>query len=389
MASPEAATGADFKMSLAAILIPCLCTGGTEVATLETAQALHAQGWAVDVMVYFDEVDATMRQSFTSNGLRVQCLGLARAGGFRGALRLLWALRRSLRKGHYDLIWVQYMTPTLIPLLVARLSSRRLVAAVHVAAGHYGPGGLKRLRWLARWWCDRFVCVSQTSARGIFGDALDDKAFRQRVRVLPNAIDMAAVESAQARGWRGELDLPLDAVVIGYVGRLAYNKGPDILLRAAALLASDHPALRFVIVGDGATRPELEALMTELGLSGVVHFVGALPRDAVYAAIMGFDITVVPSREEGFGLTALEAMACGVPLVASRVDALEEVVVDGRTGLLFDAENEEDLASKLKIMLNDQGLRVGLSDAGFKNAYERFSRDTCWAQVKQFMGEFA
>jgi hypothetical protein len=137
------------------LLLPCLLTGGTEVATLETAGAFQALGYSVDVVVYFDEVDARMLASFRSSGLTVHLLGVQRCGGLIYHWRLAIGLQRVMRRRRFDVIWVQYMTPTLLPLAVARLLTRRLVSSVHVAASHYSPEGLQRLRWLARHVCDR------------------------------------------------------------------------------------------------------------------------------------------------------------------------------------------------------------------------------------------
>jgi glycosyltransferase involved in cell wall biosynthesis len=372
-------------MTQAAILIPCLLTGGTEVATLETAQALQDLGQSTDVVVYFDEVDATMLQTFASAGIAVHCLGLTRNGKAFGALHLAWRLLQCLRKARYDLIWVQYMTPTLVPLLVARFFVRRLVATVHVASGHYSATGRRRLRWLARHLCDRFVCVSQTSARGIFGKALDDVLLGKRVLVLPNALDMAAVNMAVARDWRRDIGLADGTRLIGFVGRLTHNKGVDILLRAAAQPALEQPQLHWIIVGDGADRSALEALAKVLGVSDVVHFVGAIPREGVYAAFKGFEIAVVPSREEGFGLSALEAMACGVPLVASRVDALQEVVLDGVTGLLCPAEDPAALADGLARLVSDAGLRQAMGSAGVGHVARLYDAPTYRANLAELL----
>ena len=346
----------------ASLLIPCLLTGGTEVATLTTANALRYMGYTVEVLVYFDEVDSAMLDQFSDVGISVRRLGLTRGGGLVGVARLALQIACALR-GRPDVVWLQYMTPTLAPLLVARLFTRRLIACSHVAAGHYHSRDKRRLRWLARWWCDRFVCVSQTTARGIFGPLEPSSPWADRVAVLPNALDMGQVDAAQARDWQRELGLPATTRIGGYVGRLAHNKGVDILIRAATVLRPDHPDLHWVIVGDGADRGSLQALASELGVATVIHFVGAVTRPGALAAFKGFDVAVVPSREEGFGLSALEAMACRVPLVASRVDALAEVVVDGVTGVLFDPGSPEDLAEKLDVVLSDETLCDGLNQA--------------------------
>lgn len=368
----------------ASLLIPCLLTGGTEVATLTTASALRDIGYTVEVLVYFDEVDSAMLHQFAAAGIAVRRLGLTRGGGLKGVARLALQLGHVLR-GRPDLVWLQYMTPTLAPLLVARFFTRRLIACSHVAAGHYQSRDQRRLRWLARWWCDRFVCVSRTTAWGIFGPMDTSSPWANRVDVLPNALDMGEAESAPPRNWRRVLGLPASARIGGYVGRLTHNKGVDILIRAAAVLQSDHPDFHWVIVGDGADRVSLEALASNLGVATVTHFVGAVTRPGALAAFKGFDVAVVPSREEGFGLSALEAMACGVPLVASRVDALAEVVVDGVTGVLFEPESAVDLVAVLSRVLSDAPLRASLSLAGPEHARRHYDRPTYQQKLQELL----
>lgn len=357
----------------AALLIPCLLSGGTEVATLNTARALREMGYAVEVLVYFDEVDPAMLDTFVLAGITVRRLGVTRGGGLAGAWRLARGLASALTRPP-DLIWLQYMTPTLVPLLVARLCTRQLIPCVHVASGHYRAAGQRRLRWLGRSVCTRVVCVSHTTASGLFGSPVEGRYLGGRVQVLPNAIDLAAVQSAPRRDWRRELGLPATARLVGFAGRLVQVKGVDVLLRAAARLTAELPDVQWLVVGDGSERVALESLTDSLGLSAAVHFVGAVAREDIYSAIKGFDIAVMPSQPglEGFGLSALEAMACGVPLVASAVDALPEVVLDGETGILAPPGQPEALAIALRKLLDDPELANRLRDQALRHVADNF-----------------
>src|SRR5690554_6450343 len=103
------------KSKKAALLLPCLLTGGTEVATLDTATALQALGYRVNVIVYFGETDPAMLAAFRQADITVTLLGLPRAGGAMAAMRLGLALGKVLLKLRPSLVWLQYMTPTLVP----------------------------------------------------------------------------------------------------------------------------------------------------------------------------------------------------------------------------------------------------------------------------------
>jgi len=264
------------------------------------------------------------------------------------------------------------MTPTLLPLVLARFFTPHLIAAVHVASAHYSPSGLNRMRWLARHWCTRFVCVSNTVANGIFGTHESDLNHARHVAVIPNALNMIVMQAAAPYDWRVTVGWQHDATVIGFAGRLSHNKGADVLLHAIALLHSQCSSVRLVIVGDGAEQANWMALAERLGVGGITHFAGRVPRDAIYSAIKGFDIAVVPSREEGFGLSALEAMAAGVPVVASRVDALQEVLQDGVTGLLCPVDDPHSLANALIRLISDIPLRKRMGAAGVAHAKQHY-----------------
>lgn len=355
-----------------AILLPCLLTGGTEVVTLDTARVFLGMGFAVDVIVYFDEIDPGMLEAARAAGAAVVQLGVHREGGRLTNARLALALFKQLLAGRYELIWLQYMTPTLLPLLLAKHFTRRLVACVHVEANHYTESGIRRLRWLARHWCNHVVCVSHTVANGIFGGDWRKSVYRRSVVVIPNSLNMEEAQASTTRDWRQELDIGPDYVVIGYCGRLARIKGADILVSAFAQLLEKGYRAKLVIAGAGEERHKLADLGDSLSMGDSLYFVGQLSREAVFSALKGFDIAVVPSREEGFGLSAIEAMAVGTPLVASDVGALSEVVIDNETGLLFSNGSTEELAARLVDLLEQPDLRHRLATTAKSHVAERY-----------------
>jgi len=369
-----------------AILLPCLLTGGTEVATLDTARAFLGLGFAVDVIVYFDEIDPVMRDTISSAGCQVIELGIHRNGGALTNILLGFALLKQLAIGRYSLVWLQYMTPTLLPLLLARLFTPRLMACVHVAGTHYTTNGIQRLRWLTRFWCNRFVCVSNTVAEGIYGSDWYQSIYASRVSVIPNSLDVEKVNAAAPKNWRQELGIEGGAAIIGYCGRLARIKGVDVLINAFALLLEMGFQAKLVVVGSGEERDNLGHLSNSLHLNDSLYFIGPLSHDAVYSAINGFDIAVVPSREEGFGLSALEAMAVGTPLVASDAGALPEVVVNNQTGLLFGNGSAAELAAKLAELLGQPDLRERLACSAKIHAADSYAFSRYQRRIAELLG---
>ena len=315
----------------AALCLPCLLVGGTEVATLNLARTLSSMGFAVTVITYFDELDTSMVASFEEAGIELCRLHCVRNGGAWSKVVLARRLLSVLSASPRALVWVQYMTPTLLPLLVARLMTRCLIAQVHVAPQHFTAKSLRRLRLISKYWTTRFICVSHATERGIFGTG----------RKLPRS----------KCGW------PEKSIVIGYVGRLVREKGADVLVRSLGECLSSTEDIRLVLVGDGDDRAELESFVADAFLSDRVFFAGKFPRESVSAAILGFDILVVPSREEGFGISALEGMALGLPVIVSRLEALNELIAHQRYGLSFEVGSYSDLAKQILKLATAPGLR--------------------------------
>ncbi len=199
-----------------------------------------------------------------------------------------------------------------------------------------------------------------------------------KVRTIWSTVDAAALAPATPRAAvRAALDTPDDALVLLLAAHLSHRKGFDVALRALAELVgegdaggwseaggADHDGRHVVawIAGDGPERPALEALADALGIADRVRFAGR--RDDVPDLLAAADVFVMPSRSEGLGIAALEAMAAGLPVVASAVGGLGEAVVDGRTGLLVPPDDPAALAAALGRLVDDGALRARLGAAG-------------------------
>ncbi|MTI94128.1 MAG: glycosyltransferase family 4 protein [Firmicutes bacterium] len=161
--------------------------------------------------------------------------------------------------------------------------------------------------------------------------------------------------------------------VVGTVARLIHGKGIDVLLRALALLRRDLPNVRGLIVGDGPERPKLELLSRELGLESVVKFTGHVDDVGGYLRRMG--VFVLPTRSEGLGISIMEAMTQAVPVVATAVGGVPELVVDGKTGLLVPADAPGRLALAIKQILTSRALAQRLTVGAWEHLQARFALD--------------
>jgi glycosyltransferase involved in cell wall biosynthesis len=161
---------------------------------------------------------------------------------------------------------------------------------------------------------------------------------------------------------RHELGIGADVPMVGMVCRLIEQKGVAYGLQAFANVHAAFPLAHLVIAGDGDLRAGLEAEARELGIAKDVHFLGW--RADALAVLGALDVFLMPSLWEGFGLVLLEAMSCNVPVIASRVSAIPEIVVDGETGLLVPPRDVAALAAALRTLLNDVALRQHMGMMG-------------------------
>jgi glycosyltransferase involved in cell wall biosynthesis len=203
--------------------------------------------------------------------------------------------------------------------------------------------------------------------------------------VPPDRIEVLLPAAAELPTTGGPLAVP-GRPAVGLVGRLVPDTGVDVLLRAAALVSAVVPQVAFLVVGDGPLRPELERRATVLGLAGTVTFTGY--RSDAPRLVSGLDVLAVPSRADGSPLVVCEAMAAGVPVVASRVGGLPDLVEDGGSGLLVRPGEPEHLARALVSLLLDPEAARRLGERGRSLAASR-SHERLVDRVTQLYADVA
>lgn len=213
---------------------------------------------------------------------------------------------------------------------------------------------------------ERVVAISPAIADELRGAGVPPA----RVVTIASAVDPGELEPALPRErTRSSEGLAEDCLLVLCLANLVPRKGIDVLLEALALLA-DAERVRLWVAGEGPLRAELEALAGRLGLAQRVRFLGQRADKADLLAAC--DVLALPSRQEGLGVAALEAMAAGVAVVASRVGGLAQAVVDGGTGLLVPPEDPRALAAALQKLCDDGALRERLAAAGPARIREGF-----------------
>jgi len=222
-------------------------------------------------------------------------------------------------------------------------------------------------------WLEASVGVSPFRIRQLYS-GVDTERFAPAVqRSSVCAPDRVGVESENP------------TLTLGTVGRLDPVKNHSSLLRAFATLRPARSTMRLTIVGDGPLRAALEAEVAALGISDQVRFCGA--RDDTADLMRGFDVFVLPSVNEGISNTILEAMACGLPVVAGRVGGNPELIVEGVTGHLYDPADPEDLRQALLRYITDPALRQTHGQASRDRVVQNFSLDSMVRRYVAFYDE--
>lgn len=357
------------------ICIPCLMIGGTEIQTLHLVQALVSGGHQVVTACYF-EYTREMVERYKAAGSEVVLFEPTRKriGGWRGVLFLYRHLRQCVRKYKPDIAHVQYMAPGATPCLILKLLGvRTIFATAHTDARIYRS--LRLLHFLQRQVIDVFTCITLRAEREFFGSSL---LYKEDIKLPPHAhitIYNALSEHLEPR--RTERSLSASPT-IGVAGRLEHIKGMDLVLPAFAWLRDQIPDAKLLVVGDGSLRERMRRQAEELHVQDSVEWAGRQLQEQLAAFYDRMDLFWMPSRSEGFGLSALEAMARGCPVIASDVGGLPELIWDGGGGLLVPMGDREALAIQSLEVLSSTERWQQMSRAARVRAaefsMERFSR---------------
>lgn len=356
------------------VCIPCLMTGGTEIQTLNLIRALVIGGHQVITVCYF-EYSPEMVIRFQQAESEVVCLSKdgTRIGGWKGIIFLYKGLQKVLRIYRPEVAHVQYMAPGAIPILLLRLlGMRQIIATAHTAADIYPS--LRLVHFVQQHCVRAFTCITELAECSFFGISQlysEQTQLKKRnhftiYNALPEGISISRQTKSQNR--------PL---TIGVVSRLEGIKGMDLVVPAFAQVKACHPEMQLLIVGDGSLRKQMEEQAHEAGLEETVKFAGRQPQEKLSNYYDRIDILLMPSRSEGFGLTAIEGMARGCVVVAARTGGLPEVVRDGEVGLLHEPGQVEELATQIKKLTEQPVLWKQFSNEATtyvqRFSFERFS----------------
>ena len=360
--------------------------GGAEMLLLELLRRVDRSRVEPEVVCLREE--GPLAGDFRAAGVPVTVLH--RTG--RYDLATLPRLVALLRAHRTDVVLVNHHHRAALTLgrLAARLAGVRanVVAAHDMDLARVGGRVLPRHDVETLFLSDALVLLAPSQGRYLHeAEQVGSRPWRRaREVVIGNGIAVGTAPGpAQRAAARRELGLPADAAVLGIVARLSPQKAHDVLLRAVARLAPTRPDLRLVVVGDGAEKAAAQALAAELGIAERVLFTGV--RRDVPALLPGFDVACLSSVHEGVPLTVLEAMAAGVPVVATDVGALRDLVTDGEDGYLVPPGDVVALAQRLAELVDDPARRAAFGAAARARAERSFSIEHTVRGYQDLIGE--
>ena len=337
--------------------------GGTERLVVEIATRLrHRMPMAVCCL------DAPGAWAAQLESVGVSVVALHREPGFRPALA--FKLARLARQLDIDVMHCHHYSPFVYGRLAACLRPAcRVIYTEHGRLSDAPPSRKRRLvNPLLTAAVYELVAVSHDLRSHLLSEGMPS-----RMRVVWNGIDPGEEPSPPARhAARAELGVDA-AFVVASVARLDTVKDLATLIRAVAIARTTAPALRLVLIGDGAERAQLDSVARLENVSDAVHFMGH--RDDSRTLLAGADVYANSSTSEGISLTILEAMAAALPVVATRVGGTPEVVLDGQTGRLVDARDPAALAAALVALSRDRAAAGAMGEAGRQRVRQYFAID--------------
>jgi len=369
--------------------IPCLKLGGTEIQMLSVIKALP-QNYKKTVLVYFNEIDTDIAKRYKAENCDLQFLNLERKNfsGIFGALRLIKIIRKQFKNSGADIVHIQYLAPAFQPIVAAWLAGKRIFATIH-ASGVVYKWNHKLLVRLASHLTDKFICVSKECEKFWFGSA---KLFseltendKQKHFTVFNVVDTdhikkSAVEFKNAVQTR--FQIPSEKKIIGFVGRLVALKQVDILVNAFAEVIKNQKDIHLLIVGEGAEQKKIEKLIETHQISENTILTGLVSQEEVFALMNLMYVLVVPSQYEGFGLTAIEAMTLGKPVIGNNIDGLRDIIVPNKNGMIVNHINSENLKDAI-INILDNKLYQNLSQNCLTTVNSNFSYTTFRQQMQK------
>jgi glycosyltransferase involved in cell wall biosynthesis len=362
--------------SLSILLIGTqMATGGAQKLLLEQALWYQSNGYRVTPVFFYDrdglQEEWQQKVDFPLLNLKAFEPGASLIRRTMVLLRGIWRLWRLIRANRYDAIITFTHDSNILGLPLAWLARVPVRVATHLGVTSNTPRWRELFNsWLVNANMGQVLVAASEKTRE---NAIAEGVRPDRIVVIPNGITPPEPKIVDAGRIRQQVGLNAGDIFLLVVGRLVYEKGHEFLIRAMSIVTRQHPHAKAVICGDGPLKAQLELLISQNALTDQVKLLGSV--DDLSEIYSVADIFVLPSRSEGLPLALLEAMASGLPVIATRVQGVGEVVDDGIHGLLVPLEDPDALGEAITKLVSDPESRHNMGVAAQLRVMQNYTTE--------------
>jgi N-acetyl-alpha-D-glucosaminyl L-malate synthase BshA len=362
------------KIAILVSMFPPKWLAGTEIATYNIAKYLAKKGHEVHVITSLDEGLSNdlshMDQRFYVHRIVWQKVS------FFGIMLFWIKIFFKLRKINPDIIHVQS-----ILIGIPAVISKKILKIPYIV---WLRGSDIYIPWTFKKSISKFVLKNANALIALTNDMKIEieKTCSRKISVIPNGINLGDFETLSREKSRSRLQIKDEEKVILYVGTLRPIKGVKYLIKSMKIITKYNARILLLLVGDGVEKKKLENLVKELNLIKNIKFIGTILHERIPEYMQASDVFILPSLSEGFPLVSLEAMASGLPIVATNVRGLPEIINNGENGFLVEPKNPEQIAEMVLLLLTDDELRNKIS----RNNKEK-AKDYNWVSIVERLDE--
>ena len=362
-----------------------IATGGAQKVLLDQAQWFRQRGHKVSTVFFYDRDNLLSKWQAVSDFPVIDLRAFRKGAGVivQGALMIkgLFSLWQLLRREKFDVIETFTHDSNILALPIAWLAR----VPVRIATHHGVIEGIPRWRERVNAWMvnSNIAHVLVTVSEKTRQLALVEGVKAERISVIQNGIARVPFEGEHRLEVRRDAGIGADDPFLLAVGRLVPVKAHEVLISAISAVLKEFPNAKLGICGDGVLRPNLEAQIKLLDLESAVKLFGEQGNVAKF--LFSADVFVLPSRSEGLPMALLEAMSAGLPVVATRLDGVAEVVLEGEHGLFAPIDDSDALANVILQLLRDPSMRARMGTAARRRVDEMYSIDRTGEQYLTLM----
>jgi len=362
-----------------------IATGGAQKVLLDQAHWFHARGHKVTAAFFYDRDGLHKKWRDVSPFPIVNLSNFRKKqGAFQNGLSILqglFSLWRLLRREKFDVIETFTHDSNILALPIAWLARVPVRIATHHGVIEDIPRWRERLHaWMVNHNIAHILVTVSEKTRQL---ALAEGVKSARISVIQNGIAPVPFEGERRLEVRKEAGIGADDPFLLSVGRLVPVKAHEVLVSAMPAVLKEFPNTKVGICGDGVLRGELEDQIKSLGLEGSVKLFGE--QNNVAKFLFSADVFVLPSRSEGLPMALLEAMSAGLPIIATRLEGVGEVVLEGAHGLFAPVDDADGLAHVILQLLRDPSMRARMGQAAKQRVNEIYSADRMGEQYLTLM----